>query len=50
MMKPINISIWPLHKDSYDYDTYYEWGKSLYKSEKYELALEKFRKSVELGK
>lgn len=36
-------------KDSTDYDTYYEWGKSLYKSEKYDLALEKFRKSVDLG-
>lgn len=40
-----------VNKDSTDDDseTYYEWGKTLYKAEKYEEALEKFKKSVELG-
>lgn len=36
-------------KDSTDYETYYEWGKSLYKSEKYDEALVKFQKSIDLG-
>lgn len=36
-------------KDSTDYETYYEWGKSLYKAEKYEEALVKFQKSIDLG-
>ena len=38
-----------LQKDSVDYDTYYEWGKALYKEEKYEAAIEKFQKSIDLG-
>jgi len=39
-------------KDSTDDDseTFYEWGKSLYKAEKYDEALEKFQKSIDLGK
>jgi len=36
-------------KDSTDYETYYEWGKSLYKFEKYDEALVKFQKSIDLG-
>jgi len=38
-------------KDSTDDDseTFYEWGKSLYKAEKYDEALEKFQKSIDLG-
>ena len=38
-----------LAKDSLDYDTYYEWGKSLYKEEKFDDAILKFQKSVDLG-
>lgn len=38
-----------LGKDSLDYDTYYEWGKSLYKEEKFDNAIAKFQKSIDLG-
>lgn len=36
-------------KDSSDYITLYEWGKSQYKAEKFEPALEKFQKAIDLG-
>lgn len=38
-----------LEKDSLDYDTYYEWGKSLYKAERFDDAVLKFQKSIDLG-
>ncbi|MDD5362869.1 MAG: tetratricopeptide repeat protein [Ignavibacteria bacterium] len=36
-------------KDSLDYITYYEWGKSQYKAEKFDLAIDKFQRAIDLG-
>ncbi len=36
-------------KDSTDVITYYEWGKSQYKAEKFENALDKFQKAIDNG-
>ncbi|MCE1166262.1 MAG: tetratricopeptide repeat protein [Bacteroidetes bacterium] len=36
-------------KDSTDYITYYEWGKSQYKAEKFDAALDKFQKAIDNG-
>ncbi len=46
--KSYNMAV---NKDTTDDDseTYFEWGKSLYKAEKYDEALEKFQKSIDLG-
>ena len=40
-----------VNKDTTDDDseTLYEWGKSLYKADKFDEALEKFQKSIDLG-